>query len=807
MSIRLKIAMVLGGAVILLGVVGYWLVGRELDHLHQQGLTHTMKQKASEVVNAIDAASLQARNQAAMFSTLPQVATAYQLALSGNIHDAASPQSQEARDMLRRDLAPVMDGFKSVTGQPLRLHFHLPNGRSLVRMWRSQQTKQNGKWIDISDDLSSFRQTVLDVNSQYVPMQGIELGRGGFAIRGLSPVKDDQGNHLGSVEVLIDFNPIMDAAGKGEKQDMRLYMNAEFLDITTRLQDPQKNPRIGNHFVLVAGAKNPDLDTLITESLLLQGKQGLVVEEKGNEALSAFPIRDYKGDQIGVMVYALDISSDKAIIQAANTHFSGILLALLVLPLLLITLLLTRSVIVPVKAIIAKIDDIRHDRANLSDRIDASQHDEIGELARSFNALMEKIAALLTEAQGYMYMLNAVPDPIFAVDDDFRILMANQATEKMLGKKVDQLLGTRCADTFRTEVCETPNCPITLAKKSQGLVQSEILGLGTPDKPIYVQPLADVIRDKNGQHIGYVEVAREVTDLVRKEQELSQNMHRLEDINQGIEAAAGHIADSADQFAVNFRNMSQGSEIQRNRVAETATAMEEMNATVLEVARGASSAAEQADAARQKAMAGSEIVKQAISAITEVQDKALVMKRNMSKLGEQAAGIGKVMNVINDIADQTNLLALNAAIEAARAGDAGRGFAVVADEVRKLAEKTMEATREVGEAIRTIQAGTENNVTDVDNAVHSVENATNLASQSGSALEEIVGIVISTNDQVQAIATAAEQQSATSEQISRAIAEVNEVADSTAQAIEESSKTLEELTQLARRLKDQATAP
>lgn len=75
----------------------------------------------------------------------------------------------------------------------------------------------------------------------------------------------------------------------------------------------------------------------------------------------------------------------------------------------------------------------------------------------------------------------------------------------------------------------------------------------------------------------------------------------------------------------------------------------------------------------------------------------------MVGLGGQAENIGKVLGVINDIADQTNLLALNAAIEAARAGDAGRGFAVVADEVRKLAEKTMLATKEVGNAILAIQ--------------------------------------------------------------------------------------------------------
>ncbi|WP_196609141.1 methyl-accepting chemotaxis protein, partial [Nitratidesulfovibrio oxamicus] len=276
----------------------------------------------------------------------------------------------------------------------------------------------------------------------------------------------------------------------------------------------------------------------------------------------------------------------------------------------------------------------------------------------------------------------------------------------------------------------------------------------------------------------------------------------------GMLAAAGQlqgvvevVGSASEQLSAQIGQSTRGAAVQSQRVAETAAAMEEMNATVLEVARNASQAAETAERARQKADTGAAVVGRVVEEIGTVERQAVALKDDMADLGRQADGIGKIMNVISDIADQTNLLALNAAIEAARAGDAGRGFAVVADEVRKLAEKTMQATREVGEAITGIQQGTRRNVEHVERAVASIEEATGLAGSSGEALREIVTLVEQATDQVRSIATASEQQSAASEEINRAVDEINRISSETSDGMHQSALAVEELATQAHSLR------
>jgi len=286
--------------------------------------------------------------------------------------------------------------------------------------------------------------------------------------------------------------------------------------------------------------------------------------------------------------------------------------------------------------------------------------------------------------------------------------------------------------------------------------------------------------------------AKAVAEGARRQAECAKAEGMLEAAGK-IEGVVEIVTSASEELSAQIEQSSRGSEEQSQRVGETATAMEEMNATVLEVAKSASQAAETADKAKRKAEEGAELVRQVVRGIAEVQKQALGMKDDMTTLGQQAQGIGQIMNVISDIADQTNLLALNAAIEAARAGEAGRGFAVVADEVRKLAEKTMAATKEVGDAIHGIQDGTHKNITNVDNAVKKIDDATGLADKSGEAISEIVTLVDLSTDQVRSIATASEQQSSASEEINRSIADINRISSETTDAMRQSAQAVGEL--------------
>ncbi len=276
----------------------------------------------------------------------------------------------------------------------------------------------------------------------------------------------------------------------------------------------------------------------------------------------------------------------------------------------------------------------------------------------------------------------------------------------------------------------------------------------------------------------------------------AKNSSILQAVEQ-LENIVSNIASASQELSANIEHSTQGAEEQAARMSETATAMDEMNGTVLEVARNSGHSAELAEETKQKALEGAKITKDCQDSMAQVKDESMLLRSNMNELAGHAQSITTVMRVISDIADQTNLLALNAAIEAARAGEAGRGFAVVADEVRKLAEKTIESTSDVANAITAIQQSTEVNVHQVDAAVKRIEEATELAIKSEEALSGILEMAEESADGIRAIATASEQQSATSDEIAQSIVTVSNIAHGTTTAMQEANQAVHSLTEQA----------
>ena len=189
-----------------------------------------------------------------------------------------------------------------------------------------------------------------------------------------------------------------------------------------------------------------------------------------------------------------------------------------------------------------------------------------------------------------------------------------------------------------------------------------------------------------------------------------------------------------------------------------------------------------------------------ISKLSRLIELVQISADAIHSLNDKTSEISSVVNLIKDIADQTNLLALNAAIEAARAGEHGRGFAVVADEVRKLAERTTQATKEIGQTIVAMQTETKSAVSSMEEGVREVELGAEETAKSGQSLHEILKQIEIVTSEINQIAVASEQQTATTNEISRNIQQISEVMQGTSKRLKENAEAASQVVDLSQEL-------
>jgi methyl-accepting chemotaxis protein len=359
------------------------------------------------------------------------------------------------------------------------------------------------------------------------------------------------------------------------------------------------------------------------------------------------------------------------------------------------------------------------------------------------------------------------------------------------------------ADSFRALI----NYQREMAKAAEHIADGDLT--------VGVQPVSE--KDVLGQSF-----AKMIAKLRQQVDQLQTSALSLKAAASQLAAASSQAGQATSQIAATVQQVAAGVGQQSESVSRTANVMDQMAHTIDGVARGAQEQAQAAAratqlsaqlhqtiqqvaaiaravsdgaaAASKVASHGQDTVRHTVEGMQSIREKVDLSAEKIAEMSNRSNQIGVIVETIEDIASQTNLLALNAAIEAARAGEHGKGFAVVADEVRKLAERSANATREIGALIKAIQTSVSETVNAMLESAQEVEKGVESAGEAGSALQQILQTVEQVNQQAKEAARAAVEMEKAANEMIAAVDSVSAVIEENTAATEQMSASSSEVT-------------
>ncbi|GAA5785366.1 protein PilJ [Chitiniphilus shinanonensis] len=283
---------------------------------------------------------------------------------------------------------------------------------------------------------------------------------------------------------------------------------------------------------------------------------------------------------------------------------------------------------------------------------------------------------------------------------------------------------------------------------------------------------------------------------------INYTIEELRSLITGINKATDQVNRASGEAQAVSVELLAAADRQSQEILDTNNTVEQMVRSIQGVSQNAVQSANVAQASLSAAIKGSDAVQNQIKGMDEIREQIQETAKRIKRLGESSQEIGEIVELISDITEQTNVLALNAAIQAAAAGEAGRGFSVVAEEVQRLAERSAEATKQIGAIVKTIQTDTHDAVAAMEISTQGVVEGAKLSDAAGTALTEIRRVTDELAHLIESIARETEDQTALAGRVNGSMRDILAITDQTTRGTKQSAAVVGQLTTLAQDLKE-----